>query len=852
MMRSASLVLAARTAVALAATAAGVAAQDVEHLAEHYGTPLPDTYFELRARIPDAFRFEHGRAARARAAGRIRAPGPGGPGPLRALGPREGPVEGEFRFPVLLGLFSDSPQQMAFTPDTIEADLFGDHDGTITAFYSEMSEGRLHMVGEVHDWIRTSFTQAATTGGKSGLGGGDVGGFILDILDHVQGVDWGRYDNDGPDGIPNSGDDDGFVDVLAVLQPTPGAECGGPDKDDRIWSHRWALRYAAGHAFVTSTPSANGDSIEVDDYVIQPVFSCNGNDIIEIGVFAHELGHAFGLPDLYDTDKDDGDAQQGAGEWDLMASGSWGCDGNDPAYPCHMGAWSKAELGWLELVDLPAGEDLGTLSLSPVETTGRAYRIDAGDGSGEYFLLENRQRVGFDRNLHAPGLLIWHIDPHWVATHWGSNTVNADGSHLGVWLRQADGRNDLATTGGNRGDAGDPFPYVARDGTNDAFHAGSSPAAVSHAGAATGTTLLDIARNGSEVGFRLLTRYQTITVRSEGAGGAPGLFTVDGTSVEGVDTTFSSAPFEQHTVSAAEGKVLEPGVRTPFLRWVDDASLPAERTVVTPTEDLALVAQYGGRQVQLAVDILGGINGVSPGTIVTQPESPDLWFDEGASALVEAVPTTGFGFREWTGDLAGLPNPVQVTFSAPMHAAAVFELTYTVPERTISFPAATEQDIQLEALNATAPVFWTVVGGTLPAGIEVDVVGKVKGAAEEMGTFQARVRAKDARGLTAEGMLTLVVDKPRIDLARLAAPFTGVGAGVSQAEQKFLDAQGNGNGRYDLGDFRAWVLANPDLPMSAELRAVAAGATTSPVIGRRPASDPGANARRRRAPGGGR
>jgi hypothetical protein len=37
----------------------------------------------------------------------------------------------------------------------------------------------------------------------------------------------------------------------------------------------------------------------------------------------------------------------------------------------------------------------------------------------------------------------------------------------------------------------------------------------------------------------------------------------------------------------------------------------------------------------------------------------------------------------------------------------------------------------------------------------------------------------------------------------------------------FLDRQGNADGAYDLGDFRAWVLANPSLPLSAELRALA-------------------------------
>jgi hypothetical protein len=38
----------------------------------------------------------------------------------------------------------------------------------------------------------------------------------LDSISNGPGADtvWSRYDNDGPDGIPNSGDDDGIVDVV--------------------------------------------------------------------------------------------------------------------------------------------------------------------------------------------------------------------------------------------------------------------------------------------------------------------------------------------------------------------------------------------------------------------------------------------------------------------------------------------------------------------------------------------------------------------------------------------------------------------------------------------------------------
>ena len=203
----------------------------------------------------------------------------------------------------------------------------------------------------------------------------------------------GPADNDGPDGLPNSGDDDGYVDALAVIHPTAAAECGGGSQDDRIWSHRWSLG-AHGNNFVTNVPAFGGDFIRISDYFIQPVFACNQSDLSPIGVFAHEMGHAFGLPDLYDTRASSG-KHAGAGNWDLLSSGSWGCDNRSPESPCHMGAWTKSILGWVDVTTVPPNTDISELILEPVETGGAIYRVDAIDGSGEYFLLENRQPVSY-------------------------------------------------------------------------------------------------------------------------------------------------------------------------------------------------------------------------------------------------------------------------------------------------------------------------------------------------------------------------------------------------------------------------------------------------------------------------
>ncbi|MGD8729096.1 MAG: M6 family metalloprotease domain-containing protein, partial [Gemmatimonadota bacterium] len=571
----------------------GTSAQDVEMLGRRYGNRPPQAYYDELARNPDAFRFSRGRALRMREAAearralrgggpangggrtsggdsvgavRVGPAGAGSAGPAAVgLGPREEPVVGDIYVPVVLGLFYDSPTTPPVTSMEIQDGYFGTQPGTVAEFYSEVSNDSITLHGEVQGWVRSSMTQADVAGGISALGCCGIGDYIKELLDLQAGVDWGAFDNDGPDGVPNSGDDDGYVDALAVVHPTAGAECSG-DWPDRVWSHKWTLSDASSDSapYVTPTSRFGGGFILVEDYFVQGAVTCGGSGLNEIGVFTHELGHAFGLPDLYDT-RPFGVAHDGAGSWDLMASGTYGCQSNTPAFPCHMGAWSKAMLGWVTVDTLPADADLGTLTLQPVETSGLVYRVDAADGSGEYFLLENRRSlpppVSFDQNLPgAGGLLVWQIDQVAVDARWLLNTVNSY-DHMGVWLRQADGLDELGVPGGDRGDAGDPFPGST---TNTAFHAASTPSATSDQGTATGLTILDIAGVGDDLDMHVLTRFSQIALTASGTpSGGSGLFTVDGVTVPDAPDNFAlSAPFLSHTIVAAAGDSLGVGVRT--------------------------------------------------------------------------------------------------------------------------------------------------------------------------------------------------------------------------------------------------------------------------------------------------
>jgi immune inhibitor A len=169
---------------------------------------------------------------------------------------------------------------------------------------------------------------------------------------------------------------------------------------------------------------------------------------------AHELGHVLGLPDLYDAS--DGILPEQRrwviGCWSLMAAGSWGCGSGvrpDRVRPTHMGAWEKQRLGWLTEIEVLTNALGRDVMLEPVLNSGHVLKIPL--TPSEYFLVEYRIRGGFDRDLPASGVLIYHID---------ETRGLRPCPTCQVQLEEADGNSSLLRNyaeGGNRGEAGDAF-----------------------------------------------------------------------------------------------------------------------------------------------------------------------------------------------------------------------------------------------------------------------------------------------------------------------------------------------------------------------------------------------------------
>lgn len=172
----------------------------------------------------------------------------------------------------------------------------------------------------------------------------------------------------------------------------------------------------------------------------------NFNSQAPIGICTHEHGHGLGMFDLYDLSYQ----TIGVGFIDLMGVGLYGS--NDGTRPFHPGPYSKQHYGWITPTLLAPGSY--TVTLAPFETSGQLLKLTPfGETSQEYFLVENRQHLGFDDEMGRRGLCkgvqIWHIDADIVSGYASSNLVNTLPSaggppHQGVILVEADGRFDMS------------------------------------------------------------------------------------------------------------------------------------------------------------------------------------------------------------------------------------------------------------------------------------------------------------------------------------------------------------------------------------------------------------------------
>jgi len=216
-----------------------------------------------------------------------------------------------------------------------------------------------------------------------------------------------------------------------------------------------------------------------------------------IGTICHEYSHSLGLPDIYPTGGSS-TYYSVCDEWDLMDGGNFT---NMGWCPPNYSAMEKMLLGWITPIEL--SEAATITDMKPMSEGGAVYIIHHTDD--EYYLLENRQFLGWDKGLPGRGLLISHVD--YSESVWRQNAVNNTAGHFRYDFLHADNldyedwekiqpRSDnrqwdehmmhnkhLSTT---------PYPWKTDSTTfvNDALTDTSTPASVMYNKNAAGSELL--------------------------------------------------------------------------------------------------------------------------------------------------------------------------------------------------------------------------------------------------------------------------------------------------------------------------------------------------------------------------
>lgn len=472
-------------------------AQDIEVVAQARGIQLPQAYYDRVAADPTAFTLPNG----------LFRTGADGLRLARA-------VSGTHQLLVVPALFADS-EEPHISRDMIQQSLFDGpaERGTVTEAYLEMSRGALTLTGAVTPWVRTSIDMFDAVGTGNGLGDdGDLGPYFLEALELADdAVDYGQYDNDGPDGVPNSGDDDGIVDAMTFEFLEVAGSCGGTS----IWPHRWGISgWTGGIPFTSTDPRTGGGFIQIDGYIVQSVTDCGGVRVQDANVIAHEYGHVLGLPDYYHPMDNTGAAGRRwvLGCWELMAAGSWGCgpweDSRDPFGPTHMSARTKYVLGWVDYFEVGLVED-HEVYLDPIQASGKALRIPLDADGMEFLILEYRTQAGFDAQIPAEGVLIYHQDeqgqlrpaPNSGVSYFLS-LVEQDGS---------DGLQRNSYAGGDRGVPGDAWGV---GGVSRPYDFNTVPSLRTHDGGATAVVIHEIAVENGRARIRLSTAAPTVAVES--------------------------------------------------------------------------------------------------------------------------------------------------------------------------------------------------------------------------------------------------------------------------------------------------------------------------------------------------
>ncbi len=290
-------------------------------------------------------------------------------------------------------------------------------------------------------------------------------------------------------------DNNGSVDAVYVIYAGYGEESGAPSTT--IWAHAWAI------------PTITRDGKTISNYSCSSELrGTTGTNITRIGVICHEFGHTLGADDFYDTDYATNGQYDGTGEWDLMGGGGWN---NGGATPAHHNPYTKIYVyGWASAITLSTAQNVAVLN--SVQNSNSFYRYTT-PTTNEYFLIENRQQIGFDSYIPGHGMLIYHVDGSYISSNHYS--INAS-AHQGMYPMPA---NSTAANGvvASVSTSGCPWPGTS---AKTSFTDATTPNSKSWAAANTAKPITNITESSGVIQFCFISCPPACTPPTTQASGA--------------------------------------------------------------------------------------------------------------------------------------------------------------------------------------------------------------------------------------------------------------------------------------------------------------------------------------------
>lgn len=343
------------------------------------------------------------------------------------------PSLGKHKIPVILVEFSDVEFSVENPKATFDKylngkELFnketdpemGQNHASVAKYFKDMSFGKFEPEFEVFGPVNLGKPLATYGAGYSSQE--NMGLLLTDACTAVDDeVDFTQYDSN----------DDGNIDLIYIIYAGFSQSIAGNSTD--------CIHPKSGYLSLAKS----FDGMDVKRYGVNnelngtPADQANGPIINGIGLFCHEFSHCMGLPDLYPKSGSIAEAciNQNMDYWSLMDAGEYTANGYRPtAYT----AWERERLGWMEIGTLTGPSNV---ELKSLDEGGAAFRIynDKDETGHEYYIVENVQNNGWNKNLFGNGLMVTHVDYLSSQFSLGGCKVNNTEGHPRMHVMAADG-----------------------------------------------------------------------------------------------------------------------------------------------------------------------------------------------------------------------------------------------------------------------------------------------------------------------------------------------------------------------------------------------------------------------------